>query len=201
MQNTKIETYRYYIALDWSMACAALASMRDSSNEPVAKMLPADIRSVMNYLKSLVGRKILTFEETSTAQWLYAELRDYVDRIIVCDSFRNSLLKDGPKIDLMDTKNLCILLRNNSLKEVYHTMDKAYEIRKLVSAYDDFVKASVRFKNQRSSLFRSEGKSSKKEEVLKGSSIKEFISQTQVASIEHLDKIRKEFESLFYEIR
>ena len=201
MQNTNFQIYRHYIALDWSMDCAAVASMRDSANKPVVRMLPADTRSVKDYLKSLVGRKILTFEETTTAQWLYAEFRDYVDRIIVCDPFRNSLLKDGPKNDKIDAVKLCTLLRNNSLKEVYHTMDEAYEIRKLVSAYDDFVKASVRFKNQRSSLFRSEGRSSQKEEILKGSSIKEFISQTQVASIEHLDRIRKEFESLFYEIR
>lgn len=62
-------------------------------------MLPSDTRDIKNNLKSFVGRKILTFEETSTAQWLYAELRDYVDRIIVCDPFRNSILKVGAKND------------------------------------------------------------------------------------------------------
>jgi hypothetical protein len=33
------------------MVCAAVASMRDSANEPVAKMLPADIRAVSSWRK------------------------------------------------------------------------------------------------------------------------------------------------------
>jgi len=39
------------------------------------------------------------------------------------------------------------LLRSGLLKEVYHSLDDDYKIRKLVSAYEALVKAGVRVKN------------------------------------------------------
>jgi len=91
-------------------------------------------------------------------------------------------------------------LRNGSLKEVFHTTDELYHLRKLVSIYDDYVNASVRMKNQRSSMFLSEGKDHKKEKILSGSTIKKFITVKQNSTIEHIDLIRKEFEILFKKI-
>lgn len=164
MQNANLETYRHYIALDWSQESVVIANMRDSSNEPVKKTLPASIKCLKENLKSFSGRKILTIEEASASHWLYVELFEYVDKILICDPYRNSLLKDGAKNDKIDAGKLCMLLRNNLLREVYHTMDKSYEIRKLVSVYDDFVNASTRLKNQRSAMFRSEGKAAKGKE-------------------------------------
>lgn len=67
--------------------------------------------------------------------------------------------------------------------------------------YDDFVIASVRMKNQRSSMFLSEGKDHKKERILSGSLIKKFITQKQNATIEHIDQIRAEFELMFRKIQ
>jgi ABC-type nitrate/sulfonate/bicarbonate transport system substrate-binding protein len=60
--------------LDWAKDIAAAASMRDSASSPVKKLLPADIRSLKAYLKSLKGSKVLAVEETSTSHWLYVEL-------------------------------------------------------------------------------------------------------------------------------
>jgi transposase len=82
------------------------------------------------------------------------ELCDYVDRIIICDPFRNRLLSDGPKTDKIDAKKLCYLLYGGLLKEVYHTISILYEYRQLVSAYEDIVKSGVRLLNQRSALQR-----------------------------------------------
>ncbi|MBK8984263.1 MAG: transposase [Ignavibacteria bacterium] len=85
------------------------------------------------------------------------------------------LLQTGPKNDKIDSVKLCTLLRNGSLKEVYHTTDELYKLRKLVSVYEDFLNASVRLKNQRSSMFLSEGKDHKKEKILTGNTINKFI--------------------------
>jgi hypothetical protein len=100
------------------------------------------------YLTSLKGRKILALEETTTAQWLYLELVDIVDRIIICDPYRNRLLLDGPKTDKLDAGKLCILLRAGLLKEVFHSANELYELRMLVSSYEDLVQAGVRILNQ-----------------------------------------------------
>jgi len=150
MKITQNEIYKHYIAVDWSQEIVAIASMRDTSIEPEHTTILPDLKIMKQYLKSRQGKKILTIEETTTSHWLYVELKDHVDKIVICDAYRNSLLKEGPKTDKLDARKLCFLLRSGMLKEVYHSMDKTYEIRKLVSTYEDFVNSSVRIKNQRS---------------------------------------------------
>ncbi len=188
MEITKNEIYKHYIALDWSKVNFAVASMRDTSSRVKLEEYPSDIKILKQYLKKLTGKKILTIEETTSTHWLYVELKEIVDKILVCDPYKNSLMKDGPKTDKIDAEKLCKLLRNGMLKEVFHSMDKSYEIRKLASSYEDFVKASVRLKNQRSSMFLSEGKDHKKEKILSQSPIKKFVTEKQNLAIEHISQ-------------
>jgi len=101
------------------------------------------------YLKNLKGTICLTFEETTTSQWPYTELKEYVDKIIVCDPYRNKLLSEGPKNDKIDARKLVMLLRAGLLKEVYHIGENFIELRKIVNGYEDTIKAGARPKNQR----------------------------------------------------
>jgi len=200
MQNTQNNIYRHYIALDWSKQVVAMATMRDSGSKVEVQMLQPETRIIKEQINKYSGSKILTIEETTTSHWLYVELKDSVDKILICDPYRNSLLKDGPQTDKIDAKKLCILLRGGMLKEVYHTLDKEYEIRKLVSGYSDVIKASVRLKNQRSAIFRSEGKNHKKEKVLSDSPIKKFITEKQNEHVEHYRDTIEEYEEKFKKI-
>lgn len=200
MQNTNNNIYRHYIALDWSKEIVAMATMRESGRKVAVEMLQPDPRIIKEQLKKYVGSKILTIEETTSSHWLYVELKESVDKIIICDPYRNSLLKDGPQTDKIDAKKLCLLLRTGMLKEVYHTVEKDYEIRKLVSGYIDTVKASVRLKNQRSAIFRSIGRNHKKEEEIRDGSIKEFVTQKQNKTLSHYKEIIEEYELEFNKI-
>jgi len=200
MQNTKKEFYTHYIALDWSKEIVAMATMKNSGSKVELKNFKPDPAIVKQMLKKCAGKKILTIEETTTSHWLYVELKESVDRILICDPYRNNLMKDGPQTDKIDARNLCLLLRNGMLKEVYHTLDKNYELRKLVSAYEDVVKALVRLKNQRSAMFRAEGKDHKKEKILSKSGIKKFVTQKQIESIEYFERIKEDFETIFKKI-
>jgi transposase len=201
MENTQNEIYRHYIALDWSQQIVAMARMDAASPKIELQTFLPDVKLIKQYLKKYTGKKILTIEETTTSHWLYVELKESVDRILVCNPYRNSLLKDGPKTDKIDAGKLCLLLRNGMLKEVFHSMDKSYELRKLVSTYEDFIKASVRLKNQRSSVFRAEGKNHKKEKIICESQLKKFITEKYNSSIEHIAQIRNEFEQMFRRIK
>ena len=200
-QVTKKEIYKHYIALDWSKTNFALASIRDAGTKFNVTEHLSDLRTLKECLKRLPGKKILTIEETTTAHWLYVELKDYVDKILICEPYQNSLLKTGAKNDKIDATKLCTLLRNGSLKEVFHTTDELYKLRKLTSSYDDYVQSSVRIKNQRSAMFHSVGKDHKKERVLSGETINKFITEKQNCTIEHIDNIRSEFEALFKRIQ
>ena len=151
------DSYDHYIAIDWSKKVMAIARLTTMRREPTVIERPADLKELRLYLSHLQGSKIITVEETTSAHWLYLELRAYVDRIIVCDPYRNRLLSDGPKTDKIDAAKLCVLLRAGLLKEVFHRDDELYRLRRLVSAYEDLVKAGVRALNQRSAVARAEG--------------------------------------------
>lgn len=150
--------YDHYIAIDWAIKNMAIARMTKKSNKVTAIDVPSDITDLKAYLKNLKGTKVLIIEETTTSQWLYVELKDYVDRIIICDPHRNKLLSEGPKTDKIDAVKLVKLLKAGLIKEVYHSDNKFIYLRHLVSGYDDLVKAGVRLKNQRFSLLRACGK-------------------------------------------
>ena len=195
-----LQSYDHYIALDWSIKNMAIARLKPKTNEPKIIDVPSDIKELKLYLKNLQGTKIITIEETTTSHWLYVELYDYADKIIICDPYRNRLLSDGPKNDKIDAGKLCLLLKNGMLKEVFHSNDRLYELRKLVSYYDDEVKAGVRLMNQKSALYRAENKSYKKKETIKDDCINKFIvSQLDEKINLYIDK-KENYEKEFYKI-
>jgi hypothetical protein len=159
--------YDHYIAIDWALENMAIARMTKKSNKITAIDVPSDIKDLQAYLKNLKGTKIMAIEETTTTQWLYTELKDYVDRIFICDPTRNKLLNEGPKNDKIDARKLVHLLKSGLMKEVYHSNDRFLYLRRLVSGYEDLVKAGVRMQNQRYALLRACGKKGNEEKDLK----------------------------------
>jgi len=103
--------YDHYIAIDWSIVNMAIARMTKKSDKITAIDVPSDIENLQAYLKNLKGSKVLAIEETTTSQWLYAELNECVDRILICDPNRNKLLNEGPKNDKIDARKLVQLLK------------------------------------------------------------------------------------------
>jgi transposase len=194
--------YDYYIAIDWSSTIMSIGWIRNNSINPVVKRdLPAKLKVIKDNLKELKGKKILTIEETTGAQWLYVELKDYVDKIIICNPYRNALLKDGPKNDPKDAGDLCRLLRSGLLKEVYHSTDENYKIRKFFSAYNDLVKAGVRAKNQLSAIYRSYGLNHKKDKLnIKDDPYINFMIEDKLKAISLYTEEKKKYEKLFREI-
>lgn len=198
-----INMFDYYIAIDWSLESVAIAHMKSNSIEPKAtNNVSSNIKSIKEYLKELRGTKVLTIEETTGAQWLYVELKDSVDEIIICNPMRNRLLEEGSKTDKIDAKKLCQLLRGGLLKEVYHSDDENYKIRKLVNAYEDIVKAKVRIKNQISALYRSIGIKSKKgkNNYDEGDKTLNFILKHKTRELDILEEDHREYEKLFKEV-
>lgn len=151
--------FDHYIALDWAQSNMAIGRMTKESSKVNVINGPASLDELRLYLSRIRGSKVLTFEETTTSQWLYVELKDYVDEILVCDPYRNHLLSEGAKNDELDALKLVKLLKAGLLKPVFHNATQFISFRKLESGYEDVVKAGVRLKNQRSALFRAQGKS------------------------------------------
>ena len=201
--NKKVVMYDYYLAIDWSQENCVLAVMKNNSIEPKTIDFNNDqssnLKKLKEKLKEIPGKKILAIEETTSTHWLYVELREYVDKIFVCDPYRNSLLSEGPKNDKTDSKKLCQLLRSGMLKEIFHSMDDDYKIRKLESSYGDIVKAGVRVLNQRSAIYRAIGLKVKKDKLPKDD-IYMVVERNQNKAIELYSEQKEDYEKVFKEL-
>jgi transposase len=188
--------YDHYIAIDWSMINMAIARMTKKSNKITLIDVPSDIVELKVYLKNLSGTKIVTIEETTTTQWLYAELVEYVDKIVICDPLRNRLLSEGPKTDKIDASKLVQLLKANLVKEVYHSTDTFLYLRRVISGYEDLIKSGVRLKNQRHALLRACGKKGDKNKKPESHG-DQFVLECLDRQIEAYRKEKKGYEEEF----
>lgn len=196
-----VDKYDQYIAVDWSMKNMSIARLTKEMKIPKVIDVPTDISDLKAYLKGLKGEKILTIEETTTSQWLYVELTDYVEKILICNPHRNRLLSEGPKTDKIDAGKLCLLLRNGMMKEVYHTTDSLYDLRILVSRYEDVIKSGVRLINQKSAIYRAENRSHKKENIESENKIKKFVLDGLEEEIESYETRKERFKKEFEHIK
>lgn len=192
-----MHVYDHYIALDWSINNVAIARMRASSAQPKVITMNSQIKLIKEYAKKCPGTKILCIEETTGTHWLYVELKGFFDRILICDPYHNRLLTSGPKTDKIDAAKLCQLLRAGLLKEVYHSVHKDYRLRKVVSAYEDWIKFGVRFQNQKSALYRSMGMHYKHDRIGKDDPLFTFIESRQDEAIALYEEKKEEFIKLF----
>lgn len=191
--------YDHYIAIDWSIKNMAIARMTPKSTKITVIDVPSSLTELQVYLKNLAGKKILAIEETTTSQWLYTELKDLVDKITICDPYRNRLLSEGPKTDKIDASKLVQLLKADLMKEVYHSGEHFLNLRKLVSGYDDLVKAGVRLQNQRYSLLRACGLTGveKEDKMQLASSTDQMVLESLDRQIEGYEKEKKGYENEF----
>lgn len=194
-----LKMYDHYIALDWAQSNMAIARMTRESHEAKVLNVTSDLKELQNYLKRLKGRKILTLEETTTSQWLYVELKNEVDELVICDPYRNHLLGEGAKTDRLDAVKLVQLLRAGLLKPVFHSGDELLGLRKLVSGYEDVIKAGVRLKNQRAALFRGRGKDARQKDLKE--EIEKFVLKGLDQGIASYEAEKKRYEEEFWRLR
>ena len=135
----------YYIGADIDSKMVELAIEK---NEKIIKRyrVPTTIPALREVLGSIPNRKWLTFEEGPMAGWLYRNLKDDVDELIVCDPRRNKLIAcDGDKDDSIDAGKLAGLLRGGYLRAVHQSEDMGRVVLKQwVSLYHDKVREAVR---------------------------------------------------------
>ena len=192
--------YDHYIAIDWAKNNMAIARMTEKSNKTKVQESPSDLTGIKEYFKSLKGEKVCTIEETTSAQWLYSELKPFVTKLIVCDPHRNKLLSEGAKNDKIDATKLVHLLKANMIKEVYHSGEEVIYLRKLVSGYEDLVKSAVRLKNQRSALFCAEGLDHKKDKFSSKAGSGQFVIKEIEEQIKVNESIKRKYEKEFQKL-
>jgi transposase len=103
--------------------------------------VPTTIPALREVLHGIRRPRELAIEEGPLAHWLWRNLSEDVERLVVCDPRRNAYIaKDGDKDDPIDAGKLAELLRGGFLREVYHSADDLQTLlKRWVGLYHDRV--------------------------------------------------------------
>jgi transposase len=136
---------------------------------------------VRGFLKQLKGRVYVTFEEGTQATWLHDVVRPLVTTVVVCDPRHNKLLVSGNKSDRIDAQKLAELLRNGSLKAVYHDDHDTRQLKELVRLYDALVGDTTRVMNRLKAIYRGRAIACKGPEVYRVERRGEWLKKLSAA--------------------
>lgn len=195
---------KHYIGLDAHSATCTFVVLNESGDITHRTIVKTSEGTLLGFLKTLPGEKILTVEESHVSQWVYVLLNDKVQKLIVCNPVHLGK-KQGPKTDYRDALNLAQALRGNFLRAVYHDESHWIQLRVLVSGYLDLVTEIVRTKNRLKAVFRSEiidtsdSKFYTTKEKCKELSHEHgrFVAESLFSQIEHLEQRKLEFRAIF----
>lgn len=110
-----------YIAIDLHSNHSLIGFMNKQGQYIGQQRFPTTAVNLINQVTAIPAEsKWLTIEQSNIAFWAAEQLRDHVDKLIVCDPRHNALISASEnKNDHLDTLRLCRLLRMGSLKPVW----------------------------------------------------------------------------------
>lgn len=144
----------YYVGLDVHRASITIVVLNGSGKVVMQMVTETSAARVRDFLKQLRGKVYVTFEEGTQASWLYEIVRPLVTEVTVCDPRHNKLLASGNKSDRIDAQKLAELLRNRSLRAVYHGDNGVRTLKELVRNYDCLVSDTTRVMLRLKAIFR-----------------------------------------------
>jgi transposase len=112
--------------------------------------VPTTVQAIRQVLEKLDGPKHLVMEEGPLAGWLYRNLVEHVDTLVVSDPRRNKwIASDGDKDDRIDAAKLAALRRGNYWRPVHHTREEPLvRLKRWVRLYEDRVREATRTINK-----------------------------------------------------
>ena len=146
---------RKYIGMDVHQASISIAVIDAGGKLVMECVIETKAGTIVEFIHGLRGSLWVTFEEGTSAAWLYDLLKPHVTRVVVCDPRRNSLLKAGNKNDRVDARKLSDLLRAGLLTPVYHGESGVRTLRELGRSYVTVTQDLTRVMNRLKAIYRS----------------------------------------------
>lgn len=143
-----------YVAFDVHKSTISAAVLNLQGELMTQAVIRTDAQAVRDFLRGITGQLHLTFEEGTSAHWLYELTRPLVHRLVVCNPRHSS--SKGNKSDKLDALRLAHLLRAGLLKAVYHASNSTQTLKQLVHCYDSLTEDTTRVMNRLKALFRSQ---------------------------------------------
>lgn len=195
---------KYYIGLDAHSSTSTFAVVDENGQCILRETVKTSEQSLVAVIKRINGERHMTFEESSISQWLYLQLKDSVDKLLICNPTYVAK-KQGAKTDFRDALHLANELRTNHLQAVFHDTSHWMEIRTTVSGYLDIVEEIIRFKNRLKSVFRAEAiqtdensfytNKTRVKEITSSSA--KFVAEKLFDQIEFLEKEKDKYKEVF----
>lgn len=123
----------------------------------VEQLVSTRIPALKTAIHQVPRPRTLVFEECTQAAWLYAELREHVEDILIYDLRKNKQLSSGKKNDRNDARALAKLHQLKALSRVWCGGEELQKLRKAVWHYDSLTQHSTRMKNQFKAILRAKG--------------------------------------------
>src|ERR1700726_1506888 len=144
-----------YIGLDVHQASISAAVRDDAGKLGMEGVIETKAGTILEFIRGLRGSLCVTFEEGTSAAWLYDLVKPHVAHAVVCDPRKNALLKAGNKNDRVDARKLSDLLRAGFLTPVYHGESGVRPLRELTRSYLTITADLTRVMNRIKAVFRS----------------------------------------------
>jgi len=75
---------KYYIGLDAHCKTSTFAVVDETGKCVLRETVDTSENNLESVINKVNGERHLTFEESTISQWMYLQLKDKVDRLLVC---------------------------------------------------------------------------------------------------------------------
>ena len=146
-----------YIGMDVHLATISIA-VRDAAGKLLMEVtIATQAAALLDFIRGLSGTLYVTFEEGTSAHWLYTVLAPQVAKVVVCDPRQNPRRLGEKKSDRLDARKLAEWLRLGTLKPVYHGNPLGPALRESARSYRTLVSDTARVMNRLKALYRGRG--------------------------------------------
>ena len=144
-----------YIGMDVHKESISIAVMNGAGKIVMECVIETKASMILQFIDGLRGDLQVTFEEGTSAAWLYDLLKPHVTKLVVCDPRKNASMREGNQNDKIDARRLAELLRLNHLNPVYHGEHGLRSLKELVRSYLTITKDLGRVMSRVKAIYRS----------------------------------------------
>ncbi len=144
-----------YIGMDVHKESISIAVTNGAGKIVMECVVETKASMILQFIDGLRGDLHVTFEEGTSADWLYDLLKPHVTKLVVCDPRKNRSMREGHQSDKIDARRLAELLRLDHLNPVYHGEHGLRTLKELVRSYLTTTKDLGRVMSRVKAIYRS----------------------------------------------
>jgi transposase len=144
----------YFIGLDGHKNSCTFVVLNEKGKLKRKAVLPTEEKALVEFVKTIPGRRLLCIEEGTQSQWFYEIFSKHVHDLAIVQGRKSP----GNKDDERDARNLAERFRTRDLgNRICKVPDSLAALKDLVRTYEMLNKDLVRVKNRIKHLYRSRG--------------------------------------------